>query len=176
MKSFKFFWTTHKWTGLILGLVFLMTAVTGLLLLLKKDYDWIQPPTQVGAPGGIESFISNQELFTIVFSLDHPEFQTLDDIDRVDFRPNKRVFKVRSATFHEIQVDAVTGEVMSQAYRRSDLLESIHDGSFIAEWFHDWAMPVEAIGLAFLVCSGVWLWLEPKYRRRRRLKRNSART
>lgn len=172
MKTFKYFWRLHKWTGLSLAIVFAVTSVTGFLLLVKKKYDWIQPPTLVGEEGGIESFITNQELFRIVFTLDHPEFQSLDDIDRVDFRPGKRVFKVRSSSFHEIQVDAVTGEILGEVkYRRSDLLETIHDGSFFADWFHDWVMPVVTCGLLFLVFSGTWLWLEPKYRRHKRRKR-----
>ena len=99
----------------------------------------------------------------------------MDDIDRVDFRPGKRVFKVRSNSFHEIQIDAVTGAVLQVAYRRSDWLETIHDGSFFAEWWHDWGMPVVSMGLLFLAFSGLWLWLEPKYRRRQRKRRQTTR-
>ena len=112
MKTFKFFWTTHKWTGIVLAAVFSVTAVTGFLLLVKKKYEWIQPPTISGEAGGVEDFITTQELFEIVLAQGHPEFQSMDDIDRVDFRPGKRVFKVRSNSFHEIQIDAVTGAVL----------------------------------------------------------------
>ena len=174
MKSFKFFWTAHKWTGIILAAVFSVTAVTGFLLLLKKDYDWIQPPTLEGASGGVEDFISTQRLFEVVLGAGNPEFRTFDDIDRVDFRPHDRVFKVRSNSLHEIQVDAITGAVLSQDYRVSDFLESVHDGSFIAGWFHEWVMPVAACGLLFLAFSGLWLWLEPKYRKAKRRRRAAA--
>lgn len=175
MKSFKFFWSAHKWTGLALAAIFSVTSVTGFLLLIKKKVDWIQPPTISGESGGIESFITTQKLFQIVFSQEHPAFQSLDDIDRVDFRPNKRVFKVRSNSSYEIQVDAVTGEVLGIAYRRSDFFEKLHDGSYFGEWIHQWVMPVAAVGLLFLVCSGLWLWTEPKLRRRRRLRKAAAR-
>ena len=47
MSSFKFFWTVHKWTGLIAAAFFACTATTGFLLLIKKKVDWIQPPTPV---------------------------------------------------------------------------------------------------------------------------------
>jgi len=33
----------------------------------------------------------------------------------------------------EIQIDTQSGTILQQAYRRSDIIESIHDGS----WFHD---------------------------------------
>lgn len=173
MSSFKLFFNTHKWTGVTLSLIFATTSVTGFMLLLKKRVDWIQPATQQGAPGELSEFITVQELFEVVFEQNHPDFQTLEDIDRVDFRPDKRVHKVRSVrNFSEFQVDAVTGEILSgRNIRRSDLLEQIHDGTFLAQWFHDWIMPVVAIALMFLICSGVWLWLEPKLRKRRRKKR-----
>ncbi len=174
MKTFKFFWTTHKWTGIVLAAVFAVTAVTGFLLLVKKKYEWIQPPTMSGEAGEVEDFITNQELFDIVLGQGHPEFQSMDDIDRVDFRPGKRVFKVRSNSYYEIQVDAITGAVLHTAYRRSDWLETIHDGSFFADWFHEWGMPVASVGLLFLAFSGLWLWLEPKYRRRQRKRRQAT--
>ncbi len=44
----------------------------------------------------------------------------------------------------------------------------IHDGSFWAGWWHDWVMPVFGVGLAFMTASGLWLWVEPTLRRRRR--------
>ncbi len=176
MRSFKPFWNAHKWTGLCVALLLVTTSVTGFGLLLKKRVGWIQPPTFVGAAGGVDDFISNQRLFEVVFGLDHPDFTTLDDIDRVDFRPGERVFKVRSRhNYAEIQVCAVTGDVLNLAWRPSDLLESIHDGSFWAGWFHDWVMPVYSGALLFMVGSGLWLWIEPKLYRRRRLRRQAER-
>jgi uncharacterized iron-regulated membrane protein len=175
MRSFKLFWNLHKWTGLVLALVFACTAVTGFLLLIKKRVDWIQPPTQTGAAGDVEQFIGVDELVQAVLAQGHPDFRTFDDIDRVDFRPGKRVHKVRSRHHHaEIQVCAVTGEVLGVGTRPSDLLESIHDGSFFGDWAHDWVMPVVSAGLLFLVCTGVFLWLEPKVRRRRWRRRRAA--
>jgi uncharacterized iron-regulated membrane protein len=172
MKTFKFFWTTHKWTGVIFSIVFATIATSGFLLLIKKNYDWLQPPTKQGAPGEIGDFLTLAEVFDVVFAQDHPAFQSLDDVDRIDFRPGKRVHKVRSNYDHwEIQVDAVSGEVLSVERRMSDLIESIHDGSFFGDWVHGWLMPVVACALLFLAFSGLWLWLEPTIRKRRRKKR-----
>ncbi len=174
MSSFKLFWNIHKWTGIIAALFFAVTATTGFMLLIKKRVAWIQPPTMDGGNGGVESFITNQELFEIVFSQDHADFQSLEDIDRVDFRPNQQVFKVRSEHNHsELQISAVTGEVLISSWRPSDLIEQIHDGSFLAGWIHDWVMPLVSFALLFLVFSGLWLWIEPKLRKRRRKKRQA---
>jgi len=169
MNLFRFFWTTHKWVGIGLAVLVVIISSTGFLLLLKRESAWIQPPTMEGAAGGEAEFISMQELFARVWAVEHAAFTTLDDVDRVDFRPGNRVFKVRSQhDFMEMQVCAVTGDVLSIATRRSDLIESIHDGAFFAKWFRTWIMPLAALGLLFLTFSGLWIWLAPIIRRRRK--------
>ena len=170
MSSFKFFWTTHKWTGIVIAILLIMSSVTGFLLLIKKDFDWIQPPTATATDGTIDQFVPIQDIVAVIIAQDHPDFQTPADIDRIDTRPDKRVHKVRSRHHYtEYQVDAITATILSGPDRRmSDLLESIHDGSFFADWFHDWIMPIVPISILLLVFSGFWLWLQPKFRRARR--------
>lgn len=169
MKLSKLLRDTHKWVGVIGTVAFLNVAVTGFLLLQKKSQDWIQPPTRTGAEGGAEDLITLEELFRVVLAAGHEDFRTVEDIDRVDFRPGKRVHKVRSRhRYAEIQVDAVTGKILSTDWRPSDLLEDLHDGSFYGSWAHAWLLPVLSISLLFLLASGVWLWLDPILRRRRR--------
>lgn len=167
MKHYKFFRTTHRWAGIIFLVAFLNIAVTGLLLLEKKKFSWIQPETKQGAPGTADAFITNQQLFETVLSQNHQDFQTLDDIDRVDFRPGKRIFKVRSRkNYSEIQVDATTGEVLSVARRNSDLIESLHDGSFFGSVVYQFIMPVVAAITIYLTLTGLYLWLAPALKRR----------
>ena len=159
-SAYKFFWVTHKWIGILFSVVFLNLSVTGYLLLVKKNHAWIQPPTQMGKEGGLEDFISTRQLLEIVLQQNHEDFSKLEDIDRVDFRPAKRTFKVRSHHNHsEIQVDAVTGKVLSVDWRPSDLIESLHDGSFYGSWCHATLMPITAATLLFLTVSGLYLWL-----------------
>ncbi len=58
-----------------------------------------------------------------------------DDVNRLDVRPGRGVVKVWLHNGYEVQVDLGTGAVLQTAYRRSDLIESIHDGSFFAgDW------------------------------------------
>jgi len=169
VESFKLFWNAHKWTGIVLAVIFLMTAATGFMLLIKKRSDWIQPATQQGAPGEVASFITIEQAMRSVMAEGHPDFTGVDAIDRIDIRPDKRVYKVRSEHNHsEIQVCAVTGDVLNVSWRPSDLLESIHDGSYFGSFVHQWVMPAVTIALVFLVFSGIWLWIEPIVRRRRR--------
>jgi len=169
MNTFKVFWSLHKWTGLACTVLIFLTCGTGLMLLLKKQVAWIQPPTRTGAPGEVSQFLPLSEAFEIALRMDHPDFATVDDIDRVDVRPDARVYKLRSKHHHsEVQLCAVTGEVLSIATRRSDLIEELHDGSYFGAWLHDWGMVAYAVALAFLAFSGWWIWLAPKLRKRRR--------
>lgn len=171
MNTLRFFFKAHKWVGVCASLFLAVTAVTGFLLLLKKEFAWIQPPTRKGAEGSIEQFITLDEAWKRIKAANHPDFASAEDIDRIDVRPDKRVYKVRSKHNHsEIQVDAMTGAILSTDTRTSDWLEQIHDGSWVGKPFHDYVMPLVAICVMFLVFSGLWLWITPMVRRRRRKK------
>ena len=172
MNTFRFFWDTHKWVGISSAAFLLLIAGTGFLLLLKKEFAWIQPPTQKGSPGEMAQFLSIEEAWKRCQASGHPDFRRAEQLDRVDVRPDKRVYKMLSTDNHsEIQIDAVTGTILSRSERVSDWLEDLHDGSWIGKPVHDYVMPLVAICIWFLVFSGFWLWLEPKVKRWRRKRR-----
>jgi uncharacterized iron-regulated membrane protein len=167
MKSYKIVWQMHKWVGIVSALILVNVSVTGLLLLEKKKVAWLQPPTQTGQTGTAADFISIAELFAAVAQIQHPDFPDAAAVDRVDLRPAKRVFKVRSRFNRaEVQVDAVNGRILSIAPRRSDLLEALHDGSWFGAWMHGWVMPLAAVANLLLVLTGLTLWLKRAWPRR----------
>ena len=166
MRVFRTIWLLHRWFGAAAGLVLLLTAATGMLLLVKKDYGWIQPPTMKCAPGKVGDIAPMTRVYQAVFALDLPQFRSESDIARVDFRPSKRVFKVLSQHDDlEVQVCAITLETSAPRERRSDWLESLHDGSWFGSFAHDRVMPVVAALLMFLAVSGYVMWLWPKWKR-----------
>lgn len=172
MRSFRLFWVLHKWVGIGVGLVLLLTATTGLLLLCKRDYAWIQPPTQRGADGPAEALRPLHEVYAAVFALGLPQFRSEADIERVDFRPARRIHKIHSIHDHlELQVDAITLQVHGPAVRRSDWLEQLHDGSWFGEWVRGWVMPLVALAVLLLAGSGYYLWLWPHWRARQLRRR-----
>jgi uncharacterized iron-regulated membrane protein len=174
MKPFKLFWTTHKWVGICASLLVLNTAVTGIMLLVKKSVPWIQPPEVAGtAPN--EMAVSFDQILETLRSVPEAQVDSWQDVDRMDVRPGKGMLKVRCRNGWEVQVDSATGAALHSALRRSDLIEQIHDGSFYGAVVHDWIMPTFALGLLFLTGSGLFLWLEPKFRRRRAPRRALAR-
>jgi hypothetical protein len=76
-----------------------------------------------------------EDVLTAVRGVPELKVSGWSDINRIDLRPGRGVAKVWLNSGWEAQVDLGTGAVMQVAYRRSDLIESIHDGSFFAgDW------------------------------------------
>ena len=159
----------HYWGSIIIALPLLLVIGSGILLLLKKDVSWIQPPTKNGE--GKIPVISFDQLFKSVSGVPEAEVLSWSDVKRIDIQPSKGLAKVTSENNYEMQVDTQTGKILHVAYRRSDLIESLHDGTF----FHDSAkyfmsLP-SALILFILLISGVVLFFQPyyvKYKRKRK--------
>ena len=159
----------HRWGVVIAFAPLIVVVLTGLLLLFKKEADWIQPPTARGEGG--EPAVTFDRILEATRSVPEAEVASWDDIDRLDVRPGKGIVKVRGRNQIEVQVDTTSGEVLQVAVRRSDLIESIHDGS----WFHDraklWVFFPSACVLLGLWITGVYLWLLPHLKRRAKKRR-----
>lgn len=163
----------HRWGALFIALPFLVVISSGVFLLLKKEVAWIQPPTKKGVtktPG-----ISLEQLFHATKTVPEAEVDGWEDIDRLDFRPDQGSVKVQCKNRWEIQLDTHTAEVLHVAYRRSDLIESIHDGS----WFHEHAKLLLFLPSAIVVLSlwitGVYLFYLPYKVRWLRARKSPAR-
>jgi uncharacterized iron-regulated membrane protein len=160
--------------GLTLALLLVISAVTGVLLALKKEVDIIQPPTQKGVSKDLAEWKSLNELSAIAENALHETYpeQNENSIDRMDARPSKGIVKVLFEEGNwEVQVDAKSGEVKSIEKRYSDWIESLHDGSIISDGFKLISMNFLGIGLLFLIATGFWLWYGP---RRIRLKKRNG--
>jgi len=161
----------HRWISISIAVPLLVILCTGTLLLLKKQFSWVQPPTQLGSTK-LPS-LTFEEILDGARGVTKANIQDWTDIDRLDVRPEKGIVKVRGKNRWEIQLDSSTGEVLHVAFRRSDLIESIHDGS----WFHRNAklavfLPTALLFLA-LWFTGIylfWLPFQVRIARRKRLR------
>jgi uncharacterized iron-regulated membrane protein len=83
-------------------------------------------------------------------------------LDRIDVRPSKGILKFQyTPGYWEVQVDGKSGDILSVEKRYSDLIEKIHDGSIITDWFKLISMNILGIGLVLMILSGFWLWYGP---------------
>lgn len=158
----------HRWGSVLTAVPLLVVIVTGVVLQLKKESAWVQPPTMSGT--GDQPVLSFDQILAATQAVPEAEVSSWGDIDRLDVRPSKGMLKVRCNNRWEVQLDAKTGDVLQVAYRRSDLIESIHDGSFFHENVKLWIFLPSAVVLLGLWITGMYLFGLPyfvKWRRRR---------
>jgi len=163
MKFSTFNRTTHKWASFIIALPLLLVIVTGILLLVKKEFSILQPPTQKG----IEKVPSIEFEYILSKTKSVPQAQVTSwkDIDRIDVRPSKGILKVRTKSAWEIQIDSKTGDILQVAYRNSEFIESLHDGTFFEKSANLWLMLPVAITLLLLWLTGLYLFCLPYYKK-----------
>ena len=134
--------------------------------MVKKDFDWIQPPTSKGLLTDQLPAITFEEMMTVSRLQETVQINTWSDIDRIDLRPGKGIAKIRAKSGWEVQVDTQTGDVLNVAYRRSDLIESIHDGSFFSSGVKRFIFLPTALLLVTMWGTGIYLFLLPRFRKR----------
>jgi uncharacterized iron-regulated membrane protein len=163
----------HRWGSVAIAVPLVVVIATGILLLLKKESGWIQPPTARGSVG--PPALPFARILDIARTVPEAEIQSWEDIDRLDVRPGRGVVKVRAENRWEIQVDTKTGEILQVAFRRSDLIESIHDGSFFLGRVRLWVFLPSAVLLFGLWVTGLYLFVLPywtKWSRKRKRDRS----
>ena len=173
MKSRSLNWwmrKLHRWGAILIALPLLLVIVSGLLLQVKKQVSWVQPPTSRGVER-IPSVTWDTILDTAIAN-QHSEVQSWNDIDRLDVRPSKGIIKVRCNNRWELQIDAATGEEVSSAYRRSDFIESLHDGSFFSDTAKLWVFLPNGLVLFALWGTGMYLWYLPIGAKRKKKRKS----
>jgi uncharacterized iron-regulated membrane protein len=157
----------HYWASFIVAIPMLVMIASGLLLQMKKQWDWVQPPEQRGT--GSTPVVDFPRILTSLSSLPDLGVRSWEDVNRLDVRPGRGVAKVTLNSGWEVQLDLGTGSVLQTAYRRSDLIESIHDGSFFAgDWTKLGLFLPTGVVLLLLWLGGMWMWWVPFAAKRRR--------
>jgi hypothetical protein len=149
----------HRWVAFAVALPVAVILCTGILLQLKKAFPWVQPAEQQGV--GSTPMLSFGQILRACQGVPEAEVETWDDINRLDVRPSKGMLKVWCMNNWEVQLDIETAAVLQVAYRRSDMIEAIHDGS----WFHEKAKYVlflpAGVCLLGLWFTGLYLFVYP---------------
>ena len=162
----------HYWASFAVAVPLLVMIGSGLLLQSKKHWTWVQPAEHRGT-GSIPT-IDLEGVLASVKQVPGVDVRGWDDVNRLDVRPGRGMVKVWLNNGWEIQVDLGTGRVLQTAYRRSDLIESVHDGSWFAgEWTKLGLFLPAGLVMLLLWFGGMWMWWVPFIAKRRR--RASAR-
>ena len=134
-RNLKKYRKIHRTLSVFLGILFIIVSITGLLLGWKKNSNGIiLPKSAKGISTNLKEWLPFNTLQTIAIkALKDSIDQNIDiDIQRIDARPEKGIVKfVFKNNYWGIQLDGATGDVLAVTKRRSDLIENIHDGSFL---------------------------------------------
>ena len=165
----------HFWSAIITLVPIVIVIGSGILLQVKKEIHWVQPPTMKGQ--GVIPSLPFQRIIDIARQIPQAEISSWKDIDRLDVRPNKGIIKIRSVNNFEAQIDSISGEVLSVQFRRSDIIESIHDGSWFFEGAKLWIFLPASLLLALMWITGLVVAVKmflSKYRHTKRLRSSNG--
>jgi hypothetical protein len=171
MKIKKINTKLHYWGSALIIIPFSIVLLSGILLQVKKEFAWIQPKTVKTKYR--ELTLSFDKILEAAISVERVGIKSWKDVKLLDVRPGKGITKIRTKDNWEIQIDNKTAEVLAVNFRRSDIIESIHDGS----WFHDdaklWLFLPAAIIMLMMSITGIYLFfkgLPSKLRKKRNIK------
>ena len=155
----------HYWVSPIVIIPIIIIVSSGIMLQLKKQLNWVQPNVEITSssqPIMLQSYLDAAK------SVKEANVSSWDDIERIDIRPDKGIAKIKSKNNWEIQIDIETTEIYATNYRRSDVIESIHDGSFFSEIVkYGWFLP-SGILLLILSLTGIYMFFIPILKRRKK--------
>lgn len=170
VKALRWIRSLHKLLGLPLIIFFFIIGITSILLAWKKKAELLPPTLKTEIEDG--SWISPSEMVSIA-EAEMDKIGKSTEVDRIDIRPDKGVAKVTFKThFTEVQLDGLSGKVLSIETRHSDWIEKVHDGSIVDFYLGgDEATKLTystltALGLILMSLSGFYMWYFPKVIRR----------
>jgi uncharacterized iron-regulated membrane protein len=171
MKTQMLFRKVHHWGAIVIAIPLVIMIGAGVLLMLKKEIEWIQPISLSGIERQQIPMASMQDLFMAAKSVEGAQFTSWGELDRADLKPGKGIIKFVSATQWEVQVDTASAKVLKVAKRRSDTIEAIHDGSYFADWMKLWLFLPVGIVLFILWLTGVYLFVLIEYKKAKQRKK-----
>lgn len=162
----------HRFGAIAIALPLLVVLTSGLLLQVKKQVSWVQPPTQRAEVP--EPALGLSRVLEILREIPDAGVRSWSDVERLDVQPRRGILKAICSNRQEVQLALGDGAVLQVAYRRSDLIESLHDGSFFGEWAKLGVFLPSGLVLLGLWVTGLYLWWLPYAARRRKARAKRA--
>jgi uncharacterized iron-regulated membrane protein len=137
----------HGYIALIITLPLIVTALTGVILQLRDQFEFIQPSpikTELAPNKKLLTFEAIQEK--------HP------DLDQVIYKPSKGTMVVRFKDGLETHLHPQTGEALKTAMRRTNFLIDLHQGSWMGKFGQYIIHFSTGLGLCFLIVSGLIIY------------------
>ncbi|HXH74740.1 MAG TPA: PepSY domain-containing protein [Bacteriovoracaceae bacterium] len=137
----------HRIVAVSILIPLAMMSITGLMLLMRNEIEWIQPKTVTAAA------VTGQML-----APEHVLKLAGPGVDQIIYRPGKNNISVRMVDGMEAQYHSQTGELLKNAPRRSGFLIELHQGSWMGPVGQYGIHLMSGLGLVFLLISGMMIW------------------
>ncbi len=158
----------HRNVSLLIALPILITLSTGVLLMLRGQFSYIQPPSLAGEQPLVAPAISAEQALQTLQGIPEAEVKDWKDVSSLIFSPAKGTYQARLQNDYLVQIDAQNGQVLDVAVRRTNLLIELHQGSFFHKKVMLWIFFPAGVGLWFLWLSGMYLVIYPAIKKRRK--------
>jgi hypothetical protein len=123
MKLHTFNRKFHYWAAIVVALPVLVIVCSGLLLQMKKQVAWVQPPEQRGASQ--ELGLSFPQILAACRSVKEARIETWDDVNRLDVRPSRGMIKVWAKNNWEIQLDVTRPALNAARYFETHVIFAV---------------------------------------------------
>jgi uncharacterized iron-regulated membrane protein len=167
--------TIHNWLSIFIALPVLLLIISGLFLQLKKDVDWIQPPSVRGESADTPT-VSHDDLLRAATSVPETAGLKWSEFERIDYKADRGTVKFITFEGWEVQVDTTNGSVLSVALRQSDFLEKLHDGSYFGDFVKYYITLPTGIVLFILWVTGLWMFFYPYVKKAANKKNKQLKT
>lgn len=157
----------HRWIAILITIPLLITTITGVLLLLRQQLDWVQPSSLKQAH--VVQWATMDSVLDSITHNKHTKIKSWKDISSVIYKPSKGTIQIRTKKKILIQLNGASAQVLSVKPRRTGWLIQLHEGSYWGKDIRRYIFLPAAIGLLFLLISGGILTF--KYYKRKWKKR-----
>jgi uncharacterized iron-regulated membrane protein len=159
MATQKNWRTWHRWISIVIALPFLVTISTGILLSTRGFNTWVQPSYAPAKKRTLQ--VSFDQLLKTAQEIPQAGIHSWSDVSQIDIRPTTAQVRLRSkASNWEIEIDGETGQVLGVAERRVSWLTALHEGSYFGNIVRYGVFFPSAIGVLFLLISGVIIFFK----------------
>jgi uncharacterized iron-regulated membrane protein len=149
----------HRVLSLIVVLPFLVMLLTGLILQLRQQLEFVQPSPVVMERMPERALLSMDQVMEAAGV-------RAESVQRIIFRPQQFHLSLWLKDGRELQVHPQSGKILKAAPRYTNLLIQLHEGSYFSKWVQYLVFFPAGLGVVILTISGLIIY--PRRRRRER--------
>jgi hypothetical protein len=161
----------HRKIASVLFIFFFFISITGVLLGWKYLFTkTIFDNKEIKAESKLNKWMPIDSLETkAVIFLNEKTNNHFEHAENIQLKPAKGYINFSFKNNYNIQVDGATGNVIHIEQKNGGIIQDIHDGAIVGDWFGFKSAnsktiysTIMGLALLFLTISGFYLWWKPK--------------